>query len=201
MVPGLCIWLALLPAPASAHVPGLPAEAMAALTLGLRLPFLYPEALLPLLVLGLALAGGHRPLIAGLAGLGAGLLGADLLGDAATALSLGAGALAGAVLALKGPPLPGILRHGIGFVLPALIMAALYHGGSASAPALMAFGSMGVLAVTALLIAEIAELLLTRLPGPIPGLALRIAASWLAAILILMLAFVLAGPAPSGAGA
>lgn len=186
-----------LPGTALAH-PGSTLQHQAGdFTLGLGLSLGLLESLLPLIALGLALAGRPRlPWLPMLIGLGAGLSLAGLAPEGIGAAALGAGCLLALVTALCPPPLPAALQGAAAVLLPGLAVASLYHGGSATPPMAMILGSLsGVM--LAVLGPALGGRQILRLPGKIPALALRIAASWLAAILIIVLAFVLAGP-PDG---
>ncbi len=190
--------LSAAPSALMAHDLGPSDTPLQALSSGLMLPLSYVEALLPLLVLGLCLAGQRRiPLVWALGGFGAGLLAAPWLGDTATLLALGLGCLAGVVVAAMGLPLPAVMAAACTALLSASVTAALFHGGGA--PVLMILGSV----VTGAILAAVTwggAVMLRRLPDRWAGIALRVAASWLAARLLILLAFVMAMPAPPVGG-
>lgn len=194
---GLCAGLCLAPGLATAHVALTQESAAADAWLGVRLVVEFVEALLPLLALGLALSGqlrrGAFPWPWALTGLAAGLLASPLADEMVSFYALGAGIFAAALIALRGLPLPAPVTAALAFALPALALASSYHGLTMLPPPAMLAGSLLAAAALVLLPALLGTLVL-KLPGQAPGIALRIAASWLAAILILMLAFALAGP-------
>ncbi|MBT9383918.1 hypothetical protein KM176_08630 [Pseudooceanicola sp. CBS1P-1] len=180
--------LLLLPAPGVA-APAAPSPAPAQLWQGLRQAADMPECLLPLLALGLALgaqAGRLWALI--LAGLGAGLLVAPLTGEAVAVLALAAGIPAAALVALRPTGAPTALRAALALILPALAMTALFHA-SPAPPLLLALGAylLAGLAITAA--ALLSRGLQHAAATPWGPIALRIGASWLTAILALLLAF------------
>lgn len=184
----------MLPGTARAHVgDGLMHHARE-LTLGLGLSLGLLESLLPLIALGLALAS-RRPLpwLALLVSLGAGLALSGLAPENIGLPGLVVACLLAICTALTPPPLPRHLRVLATGLIPGLAMASLYHGGSATPPLAMMMGSL-LGAALAVLLPALGGREILRLPGRMPVLVIRIAASWLAAILIIVLAFVLAGP-------
>lgn len=186
----------LLPGPALAHPGSGLAHVGDDLLLGLTLSLTLAATLLPLPVLGLALAPARRiPWLSLLAGGGAGLCLAGVAPAEVAPLSLAIALVLACALALWGRPLPRIPLVTLAALLPGLALASLYRGGSATPPPAMIIGSLVGACLLILGPALAGRILLHCLPDAAPALALRIAASWLAAILILMLALTLSGQA------
>ena len=139
-------------------------------------------------------AGRHRVLAGGMAALPLGFLAAPWIGINADLLALGAG-VACAILATSGLPLAGAGHGALALLTAALTGAALTHGAGWLAmepPALVGL-TLGSAAMMALPL--VIRHALARWPGP-ARIALRIAASWLAAIGALALSLTFAGPIP-----
>ncbi|WP_210530035.1 hypothetical protein [Rubellimicrobium arenae] len=152
--------------------------------------------LLPLLALGLMAVMARRRefVLAGAAGLLAGLILAPWIGPNADLLALAAG-FACAVLTATGLPLAGPGHMALAALTGTLAGAALTGGHDprtlpAGGLAGLALGSLVALAGPFALAP-----LLSRWPGPL-RIGLRVAASWVAAISALALSLTFAGPLP-----
>lgn len=165
---------------------------------GLRHPLTAPDQILALLATGLLL--GNFPLsrlAPAFVALGAGLLGGLALGDAATSpspwlLAFAAASAAGAALAPGRAHAMAVVVAGTAGLL--LGWASVPEPGPAEDRLFTMAGSFtGVLLLT-LYLAGALELTRERLAHPALAIAFRVAAAWIAAIALLMLALALAPP-------
>lgn len=166
---------------------------------GTRVVLAYPATLLPLLALGILLSLWHPegPLRAWpsfLAGLVAGIPLAALDG----AWMLPAVLAAGAVTAVLAALLPRHQRAealAVSFVIGAMaVMVSLEGHGLFQLPLALHAGILLAVILAPVCMAALARIAMERYPAPWMRILWRIAASWLAAILILHLAFTLTTP-------
>ncbi|MEJ6390391.1 hypothetical protein [Gymnodinialimonas ulvae] len=196
--------LAVAPTSAAAHSFESGADLYAQFVEGAGVVVTYPAVFLPLLALGLFLSLWHaegmvRAWPVFLLGQLAGIAVAPLVGEWILPLMMGTGLIVGALAALLPHPgriaalffagLLGILALALGleghalFELPVLIHLGLIFGTNA----------------TVALAAGIARLAMDRVPADWMRITLRVAASWIAAMLMLILAFtVRTGPGGGG---
>tara|TARA_R110000868_G_scaffold411515_1_gene704951 strand:- start:20503 stop:21066 length:564 start_codon:yes stop_codon:yes gene_type:complete len=182
-----------VPLAAQAHGFGAMDTPMQAVLSGAAALAAYPETGLPLIALGLWLAfcgGIARGGIALVAGLGAGILLAPFAPGAVSVLSLVAGTLVAAGTALIGPRLPGRAGPPIAALTTTMALASLLHGqGFDSLPVAFVAGVMGAALLAVILPSTLAGVVLRGGGAAWRALAVRIAASWLTAILVLVIAF------------
>jgi hypothetical protein len=177
---------------AQAHGFGAMETPVQALTSGALALGVYPETLLPLLALGLWLGfcgGVRRSSLAILAGLGTGVLLAPFAPEALAMLSLMCGTLVAAGVALAGPRLPAQSAQPVAALTITFAIASLLHGqGFDSLPVGFVAGVMGAALLAVVAPSALAGALLRGGAAWRP-LSVRIAASWLTAILVLVIAF------------
>lgn len=197
MIRRIVVWVALVPLAASAAAGGDGDALVGHFSAGLQLPFADPRIWAAMLVTALALAlRGPADLRRRLLPLAAcavlGVLGGPFAPMPVSGLLLGVAVLTGGLCAAW-PGQPDGLRLGLG-ASGAILAAAAALAGHFPEPVSFSLGAGTALGVMlGIAIPSIAAASLTDLlPGKTPRIALRIAASWLAAISAMVLALDLA---------
>ncbi|WP_204318695.1 hypothetical protein [Pseudooceanicola aestuarii] len=189
---------ALAPRRVSAHAFAAGSDSYDAFTEGAGSVLLYPEVLLPLVALAL-LAVLHRaealprvmPLL--LAGAGLALLLAPRLGEGTAPAAMGFGIVLAALAALVPNRLPRPALAVLALTTGGLSLSSLLHGQDLSAlPVTLLLGVLFAALLLPMTVGGAARLVMQG-TGGWRAIALRVAASWIAAILLLMLAFTLRG--------
>lgn len=191
--------MALVPTGAAAHAFASGADLYAQFVEGAGVVAAYPATFLPLLALGLFLGlwspeGMVRAWPVFLAGQIAGIGLAALAGPWILPVGLAAGiivATLGALLPRGSAPLGLGLAGAIGALS---LMTGLEGHGLFELPAMIHLGILFGVNVATALSAGLARLALERVAADWMRIALRIACSWIAAMLMLILAFTLRGP-------
>lgn len=185
----------LAPLPAQAHGLGPMATPTQAALSGARAVLSYPETLLPLLAIGLLLAmwdarrGLPRALPALLVGLAGGVVLSPLMQDGMAVISVILGLGSAVAVAAAGQRMPTWGAVPLAVLGSCAALGSLIHG--------QPFDSLPMALVAGLLVTALLAVALPALAGRMVlsggagwrPVVMRIAASWLAAILLLILAF------------
>ena len=197
----LALLLAVLPGAAQAHAFKTGADSYGAFLEGAGVILAYPGLILPLATLAVALAlwkteGMVAAWPAFLIGQVIGMALAPLVGIWAALIPLAFGLVRGALAAIVSL---GRIRGAMpvfAVLMGAAVMAAALEGhGVAEIGIAIRLGLFVAANIATAALAGVLRVILERWDGDIPRIGARVAASWLAAILVLYLAFSVAGPA------
>lgn len=195
----LSVALAVLAGPAHAHAFDAGADAYGQFVEGAAVMLTFPGIVLPLLALGVLLSLWREdglpkvwPLF--LAAQVAGVFGAALVGPVVALIFMGLGIVIAAMAALA-PSVPQPLAYAFAGLAGGLAMLTAFEGhGLFELPVFTHLGLLFGANLATALAAGIAKLALTRVEAGWMRIGWRVAASWIGAILMLTLAFEVAGP-------